>query len=91
MEKKGWINEIDPYGWSQWYVRYWLGRTSKDDERQINRWKGIVSRFKDKLAKMIEDAGGKSDNYSISPKIRLILLHWGLQLTEKDSFVNLTN
>ena len=40
---------------------------------------------------MIEDAGGKSDNYSISPKIRLILLHWDLQLTEKDSFVNLTN
>ena len=36
-EIKGWINKTDPYGWFQWYFRYWLGRRSKDDERQINR------------------------------------------------------
>ena len=23
--------------WFQWYFRYWLGRSSSDDERQINR------------------------------------------------------
>ena len=36
-ENKGWINEIDPYGWFQWYFRYWLCRRLEDDERQINR------------------------------------------------------
>ena len=82
-ENKGWINEIDPYGFFQWYFRYWLGRRSKDDERQINRWKKIVSRFRGKLVKMIRDAGSKFDDYSISPKIRQILLHWGYELTGK--------
>ena len=90
-ENKGWINEIDLYGWFQWYFRYWLGRRSKDDERQLNRWKKIVSRFRGKLVKMIKDVGSKFDNYSISPKIRQILLHWGYELTEKDFFNELTN
>ena len=27
-ENKGWINQIDPYGWFQWYFGYWLGRRS---------------------------------------------------------------
>ena len=59
--------------------------------KDINRWKKIVSRFRGKLVKMIWDAGGKFYNYSISPKIRQILLHWGYELTEKDFFNELTN
>ena len=32
---------IDPKGWFQWYCRYYLGRRSEDDERQISRWVSI--------------------------------------------------
>ena len=35
----------------------------------------VVSRFRGKVVKMIRDAGGKLDDYSISLKIRQILLH----------------
>ena len=80
-ESKGWINSIDPYGWFQWYCRFWLGRRSSDtseiseDERQIKRWRAIVNRFKSVLVKIIKDKGAKFDDYSVSPKIRQILLH----------------
>ena len=53
-----------------------------DDEGQIKRWKGIVGRFKAKLVEMIKDANVTFDDYSISPKIRQILVHWGYELTE---------
>ena len=75
-ESKGWIHSIDPYGLFQLYFRYWLGRKSVGDKRQINRWKKVVARFKGKLVKMIKDANSRFDNYSISPKFRQILLHW---------------
>ena len=83
-ENKEWSNPIDPYGWFQWYFRYFLGRRSVDDERQINRWKGIVSRFKGKLVEMIKDANSRFDGYSISPKVRQMLLHWGYELVDSD-------
>ena len=60
-----------------------LGKRSKDDKRQVNRWKKIVRRFRGKLVKMIKYASSKCDDYSPSPKIRQILLHWGYELTEK--------
>ena len=83
-ENKGWINSIDSCGWFQWYFRYWSGRRSLDDERQINRWERIISRVKGKLIKMINDVNGRYDGYSISPKIRQILLHWGYELVKND-------
>ena len=43
-----------------------------------------MSRFRGKFVKMIKNSGRKYDEYSISPKIRQILLHWGYELTEKD-------
>ena len=48
------------------------------------RWKGIITRFKGKLVKMIKDANSRFDDHSISPKISKILLHWGYELTESD-------
>ena len=92
-ENKGWINDQDPYGWFQWYCRYYLKRRSGDDERQIKRWIEIVNRFKSILVKMIKDKRAKFDDvlrtklcrdYSVSPKIRQILLHWGYELVESD-------
>ena len=50
-----------------------------------------MSRFRGKLVKIIRDAGSKFDDYSISPKIRQILLHWGDELIEEDFFNELTN
>lgn len=36
-ESSGWIVEADPYGWFQWYCRFYQGRRCSDDARQISR------------------------------------------------------
>merc|ERR1712168_1172611 len=86
-ESSGWIKEIDPYGWFMWYCRFYLGRRSEDDERQIGRWKnctGPKGRWKNNLIGKIARAGVAFDNPGISPVIRQTLQHWAYRLNEKD-------
>jgi hypothetical protein len=40
--RNGWIRRQDPRGWFQWYCRYYMGRRSADDGRQIRRWRAIA-------------------------------------------------
>jgi hypothetical protein len=40
--RNGWIHPQDPRGWFQWYCRYYSGRRTSDDRRQIRRWRAIA-------------------------------------------------
>lgn len=69
-QKKGWIKKQDPRGWFQWYCRYYMGRRSIDDERQIKRWKAI----KRHVAQLKKNC--KPLDLSCRIKQRQALLHW---------------
>ena len=84
-ESSGWINACDPYGWFQWYCRFYLGRRTTDDERQVGRGlrcMGTTGRWRIRLCNMIAQKGKKFDDPSVSPVIRQTLQHWGFKLTE---------
>lgn len=83
-ESRGWIVPQDPYGWAQWYCRFYAGRRSTDDKRQIDRWlafAGPKGRFRLRLIHMCK-AKKKYDDYTISPVIRQGLQQWAYVLTK---------
>jgi len=87
-ESSGWIANVDPYGWFQWYCRFYLGRRSSDDERQIKRQLGVCGvkgRFRNQLIGKCARGGKTFDDIIISPVIRQALQHWGYVLTKRDA------
>jgi hypothetical protein len=86
-EDKGWITKYHPYGWVQWYCDFYKGKRSPDDERQIKRYLGLASengRFRKWLITLIKKKKGVYNDFTISPKIRQTLQHWGYKLTKRD-------
>lgn len=67
-EKRGWIHPQDPRGWFQWYCRFYMGRRTEDDARQIARWQSCIRRWRGVLSRQPE---GKK-----SLVIQQTLLHW---------------
>ena len=69
-QQKGWIHPQDPRGWFQWYCRYYMGRRTEDDARQIRRWKAF-KRHKSAVKKNCERY-----DFGCRKKQRQALLHW---------------
>lgn len=69
-QRRGWIRNQDPLGWFQWYCRYYLGRRSEDDARQITRWRQMVRH----VAQI--KYGCRTKDMNCRPKQRQAILHW---------------
>ena len=72
---KGWIRSQDPRGWFQWYCRYYMGRRTDDDIRQIKRWRAF-RRHQGALKKYCEPY-----DFNCRKKQRQALLHWAYDST----------
>jgi len=68
--RKGWIHDEDPRGWFQWYCRYYFGRRSVDDERQIKRWRAMRRH----IAQIETNCPPQA--LDCRPRQRQALLHW---------------
>ena len=69
-KSSGWIRPQDPRGWFQWYCRSYMGRRSRDDARQIRRWRA-VQRHVAAIRKNCEQG-----DLECRRKQRQAVLHW---------------
>lgn len=86
-ETSGWMNAQDPYGWFQWYCRFYCGRRSDDDDRQIKRWlncAGVKGRWRSNLVGKCLRDNKAFDDPTVSPVVRQTLQHWAYTLSEND-------
>jgi hypothetical protein len=93
-ESSGWMRDSDPYGWFQWYCRFFQGRRCSDDERQVARGlacMGEKGRWRSTLSGKIADSirGARTveaacEDYKISPVVRQTLQHWGYRVNPRD-------
>ena len=68
--RNGWIRPQDPRGWFQWYCRYFMGRRTTDDARQIRRWRAIARH----VAAIRRNCEPR--DLACRPRQRQAVLHW---------------
>ena len=68
--RNGWVRAQDPRGWFQWYCRYYMGRRSADDRRQIRRWRAIARH----VAAIVKNC--EKRDLACRRKQRQAVLHW---------------
>jgi len=71
-KEKNLINEEDPNGWVEWYIKFYYGRRHKDDDRQIKRHRAFVARHL-----------GIINKHPNSDKSKQNLLHWAWDYKKK--------
>jgi len=78
-----WMHKDDPYGWFEWYCKYYIGRRHPDDDRQIRRWQefcGNNGRWRRNIYTKIHN----TKDELTGKRVQQSLLHWGYIVNHDD-------